>query len=284
VLGRPEDDSDVVAARAAIADGPIVRALRADLVPEQPYHKWNGAYWRLISLADLHLPPGDERVEHVAEAVVSWSMAFRPQWMDGRARRCASQQGFVLGVCCRLGVPDPRLAELAARLAEWQWPDGGWNCDKRPDVRRSSFHETISPLWGLGEYRRATGDRRLDPVIERAADVFLRRRLFRSTATGEVMHPQFLRFRYPPYWHYDVLFGLRVLADLGLIDDPRAADALDLVESKRRRDGRWNANGRWWRAVGGPTYPEAVDWGPSAPSEMVTLHALRALRAAGRRP
>jgi hypothetical protein len=282
VLTRSEDEPEVVEARAAIPDGPIVRALLVGLGTDSPYLKWSGPYWRLISLADLRLPPGDRRVVAAADAVLSWTMAFRPTWVEGRARRCASQQGFVLGACCRLGVTDPRLETLAARLAEWQWPDGGWNCDKRPEVERSSFHETISPLWGLGEYRRITGDHGLDHVIERAAEVFLRRRLFRSTRSGDLMHPQFLRLRYPSYWHYDVLFGLRVLTDAGLVSDPRAADALDVVESKRRPDGRWNANGRWWRAVGGATYPEAVDWGRSAPNELVTLHALRVLRAAGR--
>ena len=107
----------------------------------------------------------------------------------------------------------------------------------------------------------------------------------RTERRREAAWPHYLKLRYPTYWHYDVLHGLRVLADVGvdLAGDERAAEALDIVEAARRPDGRWAANGKWWRGVGSTSYPEAVDWGPARPSEMVTFHALRVLKAAGRR-
>ena len=78
--------------------------------------------------------------------------------VDGLARRCASQEGNALAVACRLGLADDPRAELLARsLAGWQWPDGGWNCDRRASGRRSSFHESLPPAWGLHEYWLATG-------------------------------------------------------------------------------------------------------------------------------
>jgi hypothetical protein len=87
---------------------------------------------------------------------------------------------------------------------------------------------------------------------------------------------------YPSYWHYDVLSALLVLARADLCADPRASDALDLLEEKRRPDGRWNANAQWWRADN-KIAPEVVDWGRAgAPNVMVTLNALRVLGAAGR--
>ncbi len=110
----------------------------------------------------------------------------------------------------------------------------------------------------------------------------LRAGLFRSERRREALWPHFGRFRYPPYWHYDILFGLRVLADVGIVGDSRAAEALDIVEEKRRSDGRWTADGAWWQSVGGKRAPEAVDWGRSGHSEMVTFHALRVLKMAGR--
>ena len=96
---------------------------------------------------------------------------------------------------------------------------------------------------------------------------------------------RWLQLRYPPYWHYDVLQALLVLSRLGLAGDPRAADALDLVESGA--GGPTAAGGRaayWWRPPGGRPGSgpvEVVDWGRSGPSEMLTLNALRVLRAAG---
>ncbi len=65
--------------------------------------------------------------------------------------------------------------------------------------------------------------------------------------------------------------------------DPRAAEALDLLERRRLRDGRWRPGGYWWSHAGhGSGPPEAVDWGRDGPNEMLTLNALRVLRAAGR--
>jgi hypothetical protein len=70
---------------------------------------------------------------------------------------------------------------------------------------------------------------------------------------------------------------------MGRVDDPRASDALDEIERSRRADGRWLAQGQWWKSLNGSVAPEAADWGRSGePSEMITLNCLRVLRAAGR--
>jgi hypothetical protein len=85
---------------------------------------------------------------------------------------------------------------------------------------------------------------------------------------------------YPPYWHYDLLAGLRALAAAGHIRDRRASRALDLLQERRRTDGTWHTGGRWWRPKG-PYARDVVDWG-SGPSEPITLTAIEVLKAAGR--
>ena len=69
---------------------------------------------------------------------------------------------------------------------------------------------------------------------------------------------------------------------MGRAGDPRAGDALAELERRRLPDGRWRPGGCWWRAPASPVAPEVVDWGRSGPNEMITLNALRVLRAAGR--
>ena len=34
----------------------------------------------------------------------------------------------------RLGFVDERCDQLAGKILACQWPDGGWNCDKRPEA------------------------------------------------------------------------------------------------------------------------------------------------------
>jgi hypothetical protein len=287
VLGESVEPDD-----EAILAGPKVRALLAGQLPDggfggHPYKKWTGAHWRLVSLVELAAPPGEPRVLAVAERVLKWLTAkarFRGvKVIDGLVRRCASLEGNALAACSRLGMADdPRVELLARSLVEWQWPDGGWNCDQKASGRRSSFHETFVPAWGLHEYAVATDADWASEAADRAAELFLQHRVFRSLRTGEPINKQWLEFHYPPYWHYDVLQALVVLGRLGRLGDPRADDALDLVVERRRPDGLWEPGGFWWQRPGSKRLVEVVDWGRRGPSEMITLNALRVLRGAGR--
>jgi hypothetical protein len=278
--------------RERVLDGPKVRALLAGQRPDggfgvNVYAKWGGAHWRLVSLVELGVPPGEPRCVAAAETVLAWLTGkghrSRIVTIGGLTRRCGSQEGNALAVCCRLGLADdPRVRLLAESLVEWQWPDGGWNCDKKATGYRSSFNESLPPMWGLHEYWAATGDTAARDASLRTAELLLEHRLFRALATGEPIRPSFVDLHWPPFWHYDFFRALVVLARTGLAGDPRAADALDLLEAKRRPDGCWQAGGRWWRPPGSKgSNVEVVDWG-SGPSELLTLHALRVLRAAGR--
>jgi hypothetical protein len=277
---------------AHVLEGPKVRALLAGQQPDggfgvHAYGKWGGAHWRLVSLVELGVPAGEPRCIGATENVLAWLTGKghrdRIQMIDGLTRRCGSQEGNALAVCSRLGLADdPRVRLLAESLIEWQWPDGGWNCDKKATGYRSSFNESLPPMWGLHEYWVATGESAAMEAAARTAELFLEHRLFRTLATGEPIHSSFITLHYPPFWHYDVLQALLVLARMGLAGDPRAADGIALVEERRLPDGRWRAGGRWWGPPGSKgSNVEVVDWG-SGPSEMLTLNALRVLRAAAK--
>lgn len=278
---------------ASILNGPMVRALLAGQEADggfgrNPYQKWTGVHWRLVSLVELGVPPGDPRLLAAGDRVLRWltGPAHRRsiRAVNGLTRVCASMEGNALAACSRIGLADdPRTELLARSLVEWQWPDGGWNCDVNASGRRSSFHESHAPAWGLYEYWRATGAEWARPAFERTAELFLSHRVFRTSTGDDVINRRWLAPRYPPYWHYDILQGLVILARLGHAGDPRCADALDILEQRRRPDCRWQPGGSWWRAPGsasGP--PEVVDWGRSGPNAMMTLNALRVLKAAGR--
>ena len=146
--------------RNAILAGPKVRALLAGQQPDggfgvHPYRKWTGAHWRLVSLVELAAPPDDPRLLAAARTVLAWITSDRHRSttvIDGLARRCASVEGNALAVLTRVGLAgEPPVEGIARALVGWQWPDGGWNCDVRASGRRSSFHESLAPMWGLDE-------------------------------------------------------------------------------------------------------------------------------------
>lgn len=246
------------------------------------YAKWGGAFWRLISLVDLGVEPGHPGALAAAERTLAW-VADRERLadvearrIDGRVRRHASLEGRALQACIDVGLRgDPRLDVLAESLVATQWPDGGWNCDRRRDCVHSSFHESWGPILGLAGYGAAD-------AVARGTEFLLEHRVVFSHRTGKPAHPGFLRIRFPAYWHYDLLAGLRTAAAAGAVRDPRSDDALDLLESKRRPDGTWRTEGKWWKRPGSKgSNVEAVDWGETA-NAVLTEQALGVLRAAGR--
>lgn len=275
-----------------VTEGPIVRALLSGQRPEggfgvHPYHKWTGAHWRLVSLVELEVPSEEPRAVAALETVLDWLTAPRYQGSrrrpDGVVLSDASMEGNALAVACRLGrAEDGRARQLAESLIAWQWSDGGWNCDPRASGRRSSFHETHAPMWALFEYGRATGSRDAAAAADRACELFLSHRLFRRGGSGDPIHRSWTTIHYPPYWHYDVLQALHLLARMGRARDERAVDALDLLEQRRLPDGRWRAGAYWWQPPGSTRAAEVVDWRRGTPNEMITLNAMRVLRSAGR--
>ena len=295
VLGKTQTLAEIDRARVELKTSPIIQRLLSDRtddgnIPYHPYDKWFGAHWVLSILADLGYPEGDENLIPMLEQCYQvWLSKDHEQYIrmiNGRIRRCASQEGNCVYYSIALGIADGRTEELAARLMRWQWPDGGWNCDKKPEAATSSFNGTLIPLRGLAWYANASGDAKVRNAVERAAEVILNRHLFRRLKDGQIIDQKFVKLHYPNYWHYDILFGLKVLAEAGFIDDPRCSEALDLLESKQTSDGGFPAEERYYRvdekSLSGHS---RVDWGGASKVKMnpyVTLDALLVLNQAGR--
>jgi len=291
VLGQALDSIAARKAAGITRQSPLVAQLLAGRdTTGDAYRKWSGSHWTLSLLADLGCTPGDESLRPLMEETYNaWLGTFHERYIRqvaGRMRRCASQEGNAVWSSLRLGLADDRTAELVARLLQWQWPDGGWNCDQRPAAESSSFMETLIPMRALALYAQVSGDSKARAADERAAEIFLKRHLFKRHRDGSVMDKHFILLHYPAYWHYDILFGLKVMTEAGFISDNRCRHALDLLESKRLPDGGFPAE----ESFSHPARPQLsgyspVRWGGTSMKKMnmfVTVDALYVLRMAGR--
>lgn len=296
VLGEKLESSDIKKLQGEIKSSPRVRLLLSErgkdgIIPFHPYRKWYGAHWILATLADIGYPPGDKSLVQLREQVYEWLFSGKHEKkiisIEGRVRRCASQEGNALYYLLSLGLADARIEELAERLMKWQWPDGGWNCDKNPKAINSSFMESLIPLRGLALYGKLTGNRDAKKAARNASEIFLKRKIFEIKPRKRWRKEDFIKLHYPCYWHYDILFGLKVVAEAGFIGDERCCDALELLESKRLPDGGFPAEEKYYQRtqkIRGMTGRSLVDWGGTSKkrmNEFVTADALYVLKKSG---
>jgi hypothetical protein len=239
---------------------------------------WTATLPTLRLLRRLGIDPSHPEVRTAIVGVrerCRWEYAGEP-FFEGEVEPCINGGAVEVGAYFGENVDG-----VVARLLGEQLLDGGWNCEAENGSTRSSFHTTMCVLEGLLEYEKAGGTHEVGAARRHGEEYLLSRSLFRGRRTGEVVDPEWLRFSFPPQWHYDVLRGLEYFRDTGGTPDPRVAEAVDLVRSKRQPDGTWLLEN---------THPGLLHFeledGDGRPSRWNTLRALRVLRWAegDRRP
>jgi hypothetical protein len=239
------------------------------------FDAWTATHFTLTSLRELGADPADERVHRAITLVsdnVHWEPGDPATYFAGETEPCIN--GLVLANAAYFGEDATTVGE---QLLAFRLPDGGWNCFPDPAAPVSSFHTTICALEGLLAWQQAGGpEDRIVPARHSAEEYLLKRRLFRRKSSGAVADPRFTMASYPGYWFYDILRGLDYFRAATAVDgtkpDPRCADAIELLESKRDPAGRWAHE----NTHEGPRLLE-LEGGEGDPSRWSTLRALRVL-------
>jgi hypothetical protein len=245
----------------------------------------------LSLLCDMGLDPRSEQAKHAIARVqsnVRWLMKiseeelpkdediswWRNPFFVGEVEPCIN--GRVLRVGAYFGMD---MQALVDRLLGEQMADGGWNCEQEAGSKRGSFHTTINVLEGLLEFEQST---RKSPdvsaALERGHEYLLQRHLFRRLSTGEPIKEglkdthNWTQFSYPVGWRYDILRGLDYLCKAEVVLDPRMAEAIEVVKSKRDRKGRWPLDIRYEEEL-----VAELDVEEGQPSYWNTLRSMRVL-------
>lgn len=240
--------------------------------------KWISTTYTMLLLRDFGLPANSNTrkackllLEHGLQRDGGINFGTWAKWIK-QGETCVS--GMVLSMLSYFEYDDERLDTIAAYLLEQQMPDGGWNCRRPYGATHASVHTTISVLEGLRHYElfRRRQVKTIREAQRRGREFLLVHRLFRSHRTGEIIKPVFLRFAFPPRWHYDILRALDYFQSVKAPRDRRLSDAIDIVQSTQGEDGRWPLQ----QVYNGKTYFELERKG--APSRWNTMRALRVLK------
>jgi hypothetical protein len=237
--------------------------------------KWTSTFYTMLLLRDFGLPPSNELGRKACAILLDNGLRPDGGVNFGGAKRgetCVS--GMALSIVSYHQCDDDRLDTIADYLLDQQMRDGGWNCRYPARATHASVNTTISVLEGLRLYElhRGRKTREVRAAQRSGREFLLVHRLFRSHRTGAVIKSEFKRFAFPPRWHYDVLRALDHFQSVDAPPDPRLAEAVDLVRTKRESDGRWSLE----HYHKGKSYFELER--PGAPSRWNTLRALRVLK------
>ncbi|HLF71214.1 MAG TPA: nitrogen fixation protein NifH [Dehalococcoidia bacterium] len=305
LLGRPEDDAEVVAARRDVMQsGPVPKILAAqhpDGYWEKPgpgySTKYRGTTWQLVFLANLGADGSDARVRAACDYVLAHTQTANGGF--GYARSGGERppppssvihclNGNLLRALIVLGsLDDPRLQ----RSIDWQaksitgedaglryyatTPGPGFACGVNLGQPCGwGANKALRGLLAIPEARRSASVVR---ALEAGAAFLLSRdpAVADYPYTGRISSTWF-RLGFPLSYTSDVLETTEVLVDLGYGADARLDHVFELILSKRDAGGRWplenTLNGKMWADV------ETK----GRPSKWVTLRALSVLRKAGR--
>lgn len=289
LLGKSQDNAEVRQARAASAQKGWAGDILARQRPSGFWHndksfsrpKYTASYWMLLILSDLGVTKDHPRISKACEI-----------WMDRFAK---NDGGFgydtmrISEMCItastaqamiKFGYPveHPLIKSAIQWILDDQKENGGWRCGWRRGII-----DGWEPMQLFATIPRAQWNRRIRRAVERGAEFYLERELYKEGSPYGPWH----RLHYPIHYFYDILVGLSFITELGgYSNDKRLRYAISSLKEKRRSDGRWNLEAIHPDVAGPisvfydrrPPVPFALEK-VGKPSKMITLRALKVIQS-----
>lgn len=296
LLGYGPQHAEVREAQEAVMRSGAVPAILDAQYPEGFWVKPGGGYspkyrstvWQIMFLAELGADPQDERVRRGCEYVMSNSMAGNGAFsaaqkpVPSSAIHCLN--GNLVAALIRLGFgDDPRVKgalDWIARSVVGAEPIRYYRSGTMGPGFACSANGGLPCGWGANKAMRAllaVPESQRTPILLQAVQAGVQFLLSRDPALADYPYidrvsSTWFKLGFPLTYWSDVLETLAVLAQAGLVADPRLDHALRLILDRQDARGRWklenSLRGRMWTDIERQ----------GQPSKWVTLRVLRVLR------
>lgn len=201
--------------------------------------KWISTHYTLLQLKEMGIPSTNSEYNEGSKLLLSC------MWEKPIAKRryqdlCVS--AMLISICGYCKIQSEKFNQIIDYILDKQFQDGGWNCSWDRGATHSSVHTTISVLEAFRDYEVAGYTYRLEEIknaIPKAQEFLLRKYLFRSERTGEIIHNTMLMLSYPCRWKYDILRCLDYFQSVNKSYDSRMEEALEIILNKKRKDNLW---------------------------------------------
>jgi len=205
--------------------------------------KWISTHYTLLELKNMEINP------LIPEYQESVQLLLKKMWFNkGQVNKYRHQDMCVVAMILSMvtygKMKVPEINEMIDYILDHQFEDGGWNCmwESKKHPSHSSLHTTLSVLEAFHDLE-LNGYLYQQDMIKKAVikgnAFMLRKHLFRSERTHEIIHPSMLNFPYPSRWKYDILRALEYFSSIHHPYDDRMEEAIDIIRNKMKTDGTW---------------------------------------------
>ncbi len=249
LLGRHEVDPDVRNAwKEMKTEGPIPAILTGQTrigawYGEHSYYtpKYTSTHWSLLLLAELAADCQTSGMRRGAIYMLGDTYDELQNRLERKEHGLTCFWGNLVRYALHCSLDDdPRLRTMLEALFYDAGP-GEWRC-KHNDNRPCAWGAARA-LWGLAALPEHLRDwPEVQAAINSGISFLLEEhRLEKANypvPKGGSVHSLWFRLNFPLFYQADILFVLRVLADLGKHDHPGAGPALEWLRDKRSSTGR----------------------------------------------
>ncbi len=258
------DQGEMVTAddRAAIIqEGPVPALLAEQLANgtwarETGYYspKYTSTHWTLLLLAELAIDGQNPRFQQGVEYMLTTTAAEIERGLTQNPLHLACLWGNVLRYVLHGGRADTRVERLIDYAV--QSVNRG-PCQCRYNDNYACAWGTVRALWGLAAtppaQRTPNVNHAIDQGIAFLLDSYQLVKADYPTPDNGNVHMLWSKLSFPLFYQVDILFTLRVLAELDALDQSGAQPALQWLAARQQKNGRWRGSNpyraRTWRVL-----------------------------------
>jgi len=284
ILNLPSDHSDCQAAYEAIQTSGAVPAILSQQVQpgrwKYPQHyytpKYTSTHWSMMLLEEFLCDPEEPRFQAAAEFMLSNTQKITEEYTQTQNTGFTCLFGNIIRYCVYAGkLEDTRLQSMIRLTVNSLH---GEKCKCNYNWKKACVWGAARSIWGLISIperdRSATVDlaiqSRLEFVLENVGLIIDHQ----PSQVEKKTHAIWFNLNFPLFYQADVLFVLRLLNEVDVLNHPLATKLIIWLESKQKPNGRWQGTSPFRQR----TYKELS--GPEETSRWVTLQAATILKKA----
>lgn len=258
---RDEADPEVKNAYQEIMEtGPVTTILSGQTEvgnwhPEHSYYtpKYVSTHWSMMLLAELNADGSDKRLARGVDYMLTATRDELTKALDNSKHGLSCFWGNLLRYALHCGYHDDPQVESIIHYLEHDALAEGWRCPYNDEL--PCAWGAARSLWGLAIIPLELRSTKTKSMIDQGLEFLLstHRLVEANYPTSGRVHTLWSRMNFPLFYQADILFVLRVVAELGALDHPGVQPAIEWLISRRNLNRRWRGSSpfrqRTWKGL-----------------------------------